>query len=1647
MNFMKRILSFLLILMAFGSSAQTFNVIVDLTQPNFSVQSPTNRTVWWQRSSPFPGNRQVFTTDGTVGTNLIPNQPVGLYYLTVIDTGQGNNLTALINLPANSANPVEASSIIAANGTATFPSGQVAWAACVSDVRYQLATNGSTFTIITNIAQLAASNMVVTIAPSITNTVAQTNFVIGNFVANLNGYANGATVSNAPNVIGTNIQGVTGIFTNTLTLGTAQSVNTPTNNIDDVNYLALKNATNGVLMAVTNFITVVTNSQLPTMTNIAVQAASKTVNPNVVTNTQNGVQFGGFNGPGFTNNNMFISQYLYFLNNGGTQSTASGMGVASGTSLLYIFGQFTGNIGVMENQNARGYSAISVQDNNGYEHAANGFGNTNSGGLTQGVDFHETSYVSNGVFFAPFPDFLDIQTGPVLGGPNTQHGRLVQDSDGTTKIEMATNTLQRVPEPGDSNLLISVSAISPTITGYGMAGTNGVLNLASGSNNLIGIIISNGVPQFPYGVLFGNGTFQNQSGVTNVSPGTGITASVSGGILSISSTGASVATNIQGWQYFPITQSGILGATNSNSLPISGTATTNNIIINSFNSSIPVNTSISGSAIISANSSQIVGGLNAPQWNNVILGGSNNQFNAVNQFVTGIASAMNVIAGGNGNEIGNYIHDGNSVLGNLIAGGLDNIIWTEPVGAQGGPGASYNFIGAGASNSINGSFSSIPGGSLNEIDIQGTNSVAMGNFSRISNNAVFAWSDGSVGRFNSVTNNSFLIQSINGVGINTNQPGSNALQVVGIINGSGISQNGTNLYSLIANLANTNAGGVFLTNNQGSVNIGGSGHTNGVVFAGSEFDVGQSRLAVDSGLYLQVTNSGVAMANGTYATNFSTGWTNLNGAIITNLWGTTNYFLSTNGYVLYYTINSPITSPWNGAFVFGPPPNPSVQYKWHIPDAVLTGAIMATNLDARYGTLVQTSSNGVVKLVSSTSNTLAGLIVGPNPNVVTNTENPVQLGRIGMTNGVLSVSGSITNYGDYTQFGSGSDVLRIDSLNLYAQGVRSYDIGNGWLYNSDASVAVVSLHDSALQDSVNKHAVEWNNRMLTLQSSSPTLDWGNRILEGGAWNVGGLTNSDVYYGNGGGLTNTSATNLVGSSVSNYVAAVALNVLKTSAFTNVVLSGNTTNIGLMVLYSNTIVEDLNTNSILATGFGDPNVNGGSPFYGYTGGAFFSYTNAVNGLYITNNQVSYPGLWLMMTSSGGTAPGYTNSSLIGTGWVSVGAGAAPGGKTVYGRTPNTYVEATNGVATNLTLNNPILANAPNILTNYWQNYAEFDDGLTVNGGPVIATNFFSDGVGNAYIADVGNSFNYITTGTGNVSFDDSGPNNLGANSANFYQGESQGNTGGNNNVYLANVQNNTVSNDSEGLVFEAQAGNNTVFSGGGAVFTAGTSGVNGNVGTSPFFAGSGPMTFIGQGPMGSAYIGSSGITIGPGGLFDTFIDCIGGAYQGNNYSVFVGISSGGYTNLNSTLVAANVFDPGVFEDSSTNPGTAGQVLTSTGTGTKYVTLSATNLAYLTIQTNWGSQFYTNTYNSRINVYSDEVTTSAASGVTGFQLLYDPSGGHNWQTNCDGSMTAVSLSIVGMTGHERLSGPIVIGGVYQWTNVSTVGSAALVNGYISN
>jgi hypothetical protein len=150
----------------------------------------------------------------------------------------------------------------------------------------------------------------------------------------------------------------------------------------------------------------------------------------------------------------------------------------------------------------------------------------------------------------------------------------------------------------------------------------------------------------------------------------------------------------------------------------------------------------------------------------------------------GTGSHVSAILGGHANTI-----SANSWRA-VVLGGFSNTVSSVSAMVGGGennmvsPNAFASFIGGGTYNTTMAQGASVIGGFANEAS--GTNSFAAG-FQAVAGHAgTFVWSDMSTANeFASTANNQFLIRAIGGVGINTNNPGTNALLVNGSLRVTG----------------------------------------------------------------------------------------------------------------------------------------------------------------------------------------------------------------------------------------------------------------------------------------------------------------------------------------------------------------------------------------------------------------------------------------------------------------------------------------------------------------------------------------------------------------------------------------------------------------------------------------------------------------------------------------------------------------------------------------------------------------------------------------------------------------------------------------------------------------------------------------------
>lgn len=293
--------------------------------------------------------------------------------------------------------------------------------------------------------------------------------------------------------------------------------------------------------------------------------------------------------------------------------------------------------------------------------------------------------------------------------------------------------------------------------------------------------------------------------------------------------------------------------------------------------------------------------------------GINNTFtNATLQFSSANWGSNNVNTPNNrGNSIlsgeANTLGGSSPGQGNLIVGGLSNVLSS---GANSGSvigGGTFNSITinswadviAGGWNNVNsGLFSVIPGGLSNYVAASSDSSFAAGKSAYANHSHSFVWSDGSsASAFGSSANNQFLIQSTNGVGINTNNPSGNALRVIGTT-------------------------------------------------ATDNLNIGTRPVLQYTTNNIVLTNAGTALVNiGTYTNVNSTLYTNpVTGCVITN--NVPGNWQSKNGTTVYYSGATPTAL---STVQSGSSPAPSGYFgSYFFEDGVQhLGVINSTNLDAR----------------------------------------------------------------------------------------------------------------------------------------------------------------------------------------------------------------------------------------------------------------------------------------------------------------------------------------------------------------------------------------------------------------------------------------------------------------------------------------------------------------------------------------------------------------------------------------------------------------------------------------------------------------------------------------------------------------------------
>lgn len=136
--------------------------------------------------------------------------------------------------------------------------------------------------------------------------------------------------------------------------------------------------------------------------------------------------------------------------------------------------------------------------------------------------------------------------------------------------------------------------------------------------------------------------------------------------------------------------------------------------------------------------------------------------------------------GGTYSTVGGGFSNDASAASTTIAGGWDNTASNNSATVGGGASntasGAYSTVGGGGRNTASGGNATVAGGDWNTA--AGSLSFAAGYRAKANHNSTFVWGDSTDADFASTADNQFIIRA-NSVGIGTNNPGSNKLQVQG----------------------------------------------------------------------------------------------------------------------------------------------------------------------------------------------------------------------------------------------------------------------------------------------------------------------------------------------------------------------------------------------------------------------------------------------------------------------------------------------------------------------------------------------------------------------------------------------------------------------------------------------------------------------------------------------------------------------------------------------------------------------------------------------------------------------------------------------------------------------------------------------------
>lgn len=900
---MKTLLKILtLVAMVAKANAANTDLYFDLAEPKFNAYPASNRLVTLQLLTPFPGNLITYTSSAS-GTFWVSNAHLGNYSGVIKPKGNAGEIRFMVTVTATNLGLINADEITSLGGIQTYPTaGSAAWSIQASDRRYARVGDGglsyspqygsenlTNWSLISTSALQTAAGL----GGALTNndTRGWTNdssdgLWLNNYGKLVNGRDNEATG------VGAHAEGVSTIASGDYAHSEGNST---------VAAGAASHA-DGVLGAVTaNWAYLWNGDNADPATNATqgrfqVRAPGGILLEGVITG--NGAGLTNVPTPcsaALTNNDTrditlvgssFVTQGKVAS---GLSTTASGTSShAEGTSTLasgnssHAEGVSTSASGTASHAegsattaSASGAHAEGNQTTaSGVYSHAEGFQTTAAGYASHadgilGKVSADNAYLWNGNFTSPSTNetqysFMVNAPGgiPLLGGVISGNGSgltNLQASSVTTAVSnawqfytlFASNALYALIPSGGTNGGTATNV-------YFFPGNNTVWRTQNSSNvvDVVGTLTNNSSGTSTWALT----AIAVTSSVTNEWRNTVIGASNTLWTAIVNSTNdLNVILRATMTNYVAGTSNGLyaliqVGGSAMNAINnFNGNGTNTTLYFSNANWGTNNTLSTNGASL----NAILSGGYNTIQASSsgvVISGGESNTVGAATQDSTIAGGEFNTLyVSGIGNFIGagvlNYIdgHFASIVGGNsnaigvnsdsaIIGGGSTNMIKASAPNA---------FIGGGYSNTVSASTgsggNSIPGGTFNLISGNNTtNSVALGYRAQPNHAGVFAFSDGSsASMFASASSNTFIIRAQNGVSINTNNPGGNALKVVGNVDSTvGFTVNGVSIGTANTGIL-TNNDTRFWTNQTGisTVDFIATGTLNVGTFNATNFNI------------------------------------------------------------------------------------------------------------------------------------------------------------------------------------------------------------------------------------------------------------------------------------------------------------------------------------------------------------------------------------------------------------------------------------------------------------------------------------------------------------------------------------------------------------------------------------------------------------------------------------------------------------------------------------------------------------------------------------------------------------------------------------------------------------------------------------------